>query len=224
VTATRLRADDIERFVVDGFVRVENAFDRDVATRVCARLYDEIRKTHPTFAVESPETWPGPVVRFPGSIADPFASELTSPHLEAAFDQLVGKDRWRRAGLGTFAVRFPHPVDPDDAGWHIDGSYTGPDGTFWATRRFPDFDDLPIAHATGHAGDAYLCHPFLVHAADRHRGSSPRIIAQPPLAPAGGARHLERCASDEAYSPSSAPSASVLVADPVNHPRNRMVD
>jgi hypothetical protein len=53
VTATRLRADDIERFVVDGFVRVENAFDRDVATRVCARLYDEIRKTHPTFAVGS---------------------------------------------------------------------------------------------------------------------------------------------------------------------------
>ena len=32
-------------------------------------------------------------------------------------------------------MRFPHPVAPDDAGWHIDGSYTGPDGTFWANVR-----------------------------------------------------------------------------------------
>ena len=148
-------------------------------------------------------------------------------------------------------MRFPHPVAPDDAGWHIDGSYTGPDGAFWVNvrsrgprclmlllftdvgiddaptrirvgshlvvprllepegeaglsftevaRRFPDFDALPLAHATGRAGDVYLCHPFLVHAADRHRGSAPRIIAQPPLAPTDGDLHLERPDGD--YSP-----------------------
>ncbi|WP_238588569.1 hypothetical protein [Rhodococcus pyridinivorans] len=35
--------------------------------------------------------------------------------------------------------------------------------------------------ATGRAGDVYLCHPFLVHAAQTLRGTRPRIIAQPPL-------------------------------------------
>lgn len=40
--------------------------------------------------------------------------------------------------------------------------------------------DRPIAFATGKAGDVYLCHPFLVHAASwPHSGTTPRIIAQP---------------------------------------------
>jgi hypothetical protein len=41
--------------------------------------------------------------------------------------------------------------------------------------------DRPRALATGAAGTVYLCHPFLVHAAQRHRGSVPRFMAQPPL-------------------------------------------
>lgn len=43
----------------------------------------------------------------------------------------------------------------------------------------------PTAFATGEAGDVYLCHPFLVHGAQAHRGTRPRIIAQPPLEPTG---------------------------------------
>jgi hypothetical protein len=39
--------------------------------------------------------------------------------------------------------------------------------------------------ATGDAGVVYLCHPFLVHAAQQHRGSHPRFLAQPPLVPTG---------------------------------------
>jgi hypothetical protein len=35
--------------------------------------------------------------------------------------------------------------------------------------------------AVGEAGTVYLCHPFLVHAAQRHRGTEPRFLAQPPL-------------------------------------------
>lgn len=35
--------------------------------------------------------------------------------------------------------------------------------------------------ATGEAGTVYLCHPFLVHAAQPHRGTRPRFLAQPPL-------------------------------------------
>ncbi|WP_225728920.1 MULTISPECIES: phytanoyl-CoA dioxygenase family protein [unclassified Nocardia] len=45
-------------------------------------------------------------------------------------------------------------------------------------------NDLPVVHATGHAGDIYLCHPFLIHAAQAHRGSTPRFIATPTLEPA----------------------------------------
>jgi len=43
-----------------------------------------------------------------------------------------------------------------------------------------------VALATGAAGTVYLCHPFLVHAAQPHRGSAPRFMAQPPLLPRAG--------------------------------------
>ena len=58
--------------------------------------------------------------------------------------------------------------------------------------------ERPIAHATGRAGDVYLCHPFLVHAAQPHRGSAPRFLAQPPLLPA---RPLEIDRADGDHSP-----------------------
>lgn len=51
--------------------------------------------------------------------------------------------------------------------------------------------------ATGEAGTVYLCHPFLVHAAQPHRGRRPRFMAQPPLLPREQPR-LER--EDGAYS------------------------
>ena len=36
------------------------------------------------------------------------------------------------------------------------------------------------AEATGRAGDVYLCHPFIVHTATwPHRGTAPRMMAQP---------------------------------------------
>jgi hypothetical protein len=58
--------------------------------------------------------------------------------------------------------------------------------------------DRPIALATGEAGTVYLCHPFLIHAAQPHRGRRPRFMAQPPLVPAAPLS-LER--NDRAYSP-----------------------
>ena len=42
---------------------------------------------------------------------------------------------------------------------------------------------LPEGTATGAAGTVYLCHPFLVHAGQSHRGTTPRFLAQPPLVP-----------------------------------------
>jgi hypothetical protein len=40
-----------------------------------------------------------------------------------------------------------------------------------------------VVTATGDAGTVYLCHPFLVHAAQVHKGTRPRCLAQPPLLP-----------------------------------------
>ena len=40
----------------------------------------------------------------------------------------------------------------------------------------------PAAHATGRAGDVFLCHPFIVHTATwPHRGTTPRMMAQPAV-------------------------------------------
>jgi hypothetical protein len=39
----------------------------------------------------------------------------------------------------------------------------------------------PVAYATGEPGDMYLVHPFTVHAADEHRGRTPRFMAQAPV-------------------------------------------
>jgi hypothetical protein len=40
---------------------------------------------------------------------------------------------------------------------------------------------LPEAAAIGAAGDVWLCHPYIVHAAPPHRGKVVRFMAQPPL-------------------------------------------
>jgi hypothetical protein len=58
--------------------------------------------------------------------------------------------------------------------------------------------DRPIALAVGEAGTVYLCHPFLIHAAQIHHGRRPRFMSQPPLGPATPLR-LER--DDGAYPP-----------------------
>lgn len=55
----------------------------------------------------------------------------------------------------------------------------------------------PLVFAIGEAGDVYLCHPFLVHAAQPHHGSAPRFMAQPPLYPA---QPLEIYREDGSYS------------------------
>lgn len=63
---------------------------------------------------------------------------------------------------------------------------TGGDADLTATensRAAKSLNILPEGLATGKAGTVSLCHPFLVHAAQRHRGMSPRFLAQPPLSP-----------------------------------------
>ncbi|MBZ5634168.1 MAG: phytanoyl-CoA dioxygenase family protein [Acidobacteriia bacterium] len=238
-TAQVLSDADLDRFVRDGFVKLEGAFPRAVADEGRAILWRDTGCDP-----EDPKTWTKPVIRLGLYGQEPFARAANAAILYKAFDQLVGKGRWLpRMNLGTFPVRFPSPDDPGDAGWHIDISFkaeatdaddllgwranvTSKDRALLMLFLFSDVgqDDAPtriragshldIARmlapagddglslrelaangfaetakrhevlATGERGTVYLCHPFLVHAAQPHRGTRPRFIAQPPLLPA----------------------------------------
>lgn len=52
--------------------------------------------------------------------------------------------------------------------------------------------------AIGRAGTVYLCHPFIVHAAQSHYGTEPRFLAQPPLLTK---EELNLTREDEKYTP-----------------------
>jgi hypothetical protein len=234
-----------ERFLRDGFVHVRQAFSRALAQECRDILWRD------TGCADDPSSWVQPVIRLGDRAEEPFRRAANTAALHAAFDALVGRDRWvQRMSLGTFPIRFPSERDPGDAGWHADAGFYGDDGSLrlnlhsrgrallmlflfsdtgesdaptrikvgshlevprilepagdagltyieLAQRLDPD-RDYGIALATGEAGDVYLCHPFLVHAAQRHRGTTPKFMAQPPLHPATPIA-LERALGD--YSP-----------------------
>jgi hypothetical protein len=236
-----LSDDEVERFMTEGFVRVERAFSPTDARLGCDRIWTQLRRQHPGFDPTDRRTWPGPVARVGNSNAAPFRRAISGRRLTGAFDQLVGEGRWLPpTSLGPFPVRFPSRVDPPDALWHVDASYDlgqgdwrldvasrrrtllmfflltdvgrfdaptrlrigshldvppvlvdrGLDGLHFVevVPQLADLEDRPIALATGKAGDVYLCHPFLVHSADRNRGRRPRVLATPALMPAGRSR------------------------------------
>jgi hypothetical protein len=225
-------SNQIEQFIEEGFVRIDNAFSAEVAAEVRSILWKEIDADP-----NDPSTWTKPVIRLGMYSQPPFVQSANTPILHAAFDQLVGKDKWVACrSMGTFPVRFPSNEDPGDTGWHVDVSF-GDDPTNyfewranWRSKNrgllmlfiYSDIgeDDAPTrikvgSHldvakllkpkgeqgmtllemieqlpllperkeltATGKAGTVYLCHPFLIHAAQPHRGMEPRFLAQPPL-------------------------------------------
>jgi hypothetical protein len=230
-----LSAAQLDSFMSDGFVRLDDAFSRALADQCRAILW-----TATGCDPDDPSTWTRPVIRIAHRADPPFRAAINTPKLHAAYDQLVGPGRWApREEIGTFPIRFPSPDDPGDDGWHIDVSYgwrERPDdflswqANIFSKERallmlflFSDVGDddaptriragshLQIARelapagenglslrelaadgfastancaettATGPAGTVYLCHPFLVHAAQRHRGIRPKFMAQPAL-------------------------------------------
>jgi hypothetical protein len=230
-----------EGFIQDGYVRIKGAFPQEVAHACREALWAQIACS-PT----EPGTWTTPVIRLGYQEGGPFEQAVNTPVLHAAFDSLVGVDRWLpRTDMGTFVVRFPSNLPSGDDGWHIDASFPPADpdqredpfqwrvnvnsrgrallmlflftdvteadaptrlrvGSHTDVARIlaPHGDpgltvlaaseaaasgtaDHPVACATGNTGDVYLCHPFLLHAAQAHHGTAPRILAQPPLHPRG---------------------------------------
>lgn len=225
----------VERFITQGFVRIEGAFERDLGLRCAAELW-----AHIGLDPGDPASWTRSLIWVPGLSSPPFTAAAGTEVLVAAYDRLVGAGRWRpRLGLGTFPLRFPSAEPPEAAGWHVEASFAdadgvprvdlrsrgrallmlflfsdvgvddaptlirvgshlavppflrdaGPEGRAWAevcADVVPATEGCPVVAATGRIGDVFLCHPFLVHSAQAHRGRVPRFLAQPPLEPVDG--------------------------------------
>ncbi len=136
------------------------------------------------------------VVRFPTE-ADPGDAGW---HIDSSFES--PDRRWyvnyRSRQRGLLLLCLLSDVDVEDAPTRImAGSHLkipsllrpfGDDGVFGLHAPLPESTE-PITLATGEAGDVYLCHPFLLHAASwPHRGTAPRFVAQPPISLAGDVR------------------------------------
>lgn len=232
-----LTSSQIDAFLAEGFVRLDDAFPPQLAAAARAVFWKDLREQG--VFPDDPRTWTRPVVRLGMYAQQHIAGAADSDMLRAACNQLVGAGQWRPCrAIGTVPVRFPSTQDPGDTGWHIDAGFGDDPQDFMAWRAnihsrgrallmlmlFSDTGgrDAPtrirvgshrdiaaalapagqaglslrelVPHvaatsgrreilATGAAGTVYLCHPFLVHAAQMHRGASPRFLAQPPLLP-----------------------------------------
>jgi len=121
-------------------------------------------------------------------------------HLEGSFPDPAGGWRvnLRSRGRALLMLFLFSEVGADDAptrirvGSHLDVPPVlaphGDDGMAWmdaCLAAVPRSEGRAEALATGVPGDVYLCHPFVVHAAQPHRGTRPRFMAQPPLEPIG---------------------------------------
>ncbi len=77
--------DTIESFISQGFVRIDNAFSRELAKAACDILWQATGCDR-----NAPKTWTQPVIRLGQYGAPPFAEAANAPVLHAAFDALVG--------------------------------------------------------------------------------------------------------------------------------------
>jgi len=93
-----LSDDQIQRFVLDGFVRIDRAFPRELADEARAMLWrDTGCDPH------DPGTWTKPVIRLSGYKDPPFLKAERTPVLRAAFDQIAARvaGAWGRWASGA---------------------------------------------------------------------------------------------------------------------------
>lgn len=148
---------DVDRFIRDGFVKIESAFDRELGLRCQEQLW-ATTGLNP----DDPGTWTESLVRVTSMGTTEFTAAANTEVLTDAYDALVGVGNWRpRLGLGTFPLRFPSDEPPRDAGWHVEGSFYDADGPRLSLRSrgrallmlflFSDVgpDDAPTAIRVG---------------------------------------------------------------------------
>ncbi len=122
---------DIEHFISNGYIKIENAFPRQLAEEAVDILWKDI-----PFEKTIRDSWPEPVIRLGMYTQKPIVDAVNTPVLQAAFNQLVGADRWIPCrSVGTFPVRFPAEKAPNDVGFHVDVSFPGDDPVNYFTWR-----------------------------------------------------------------------------------------
>ena len=160
------------------------------------RAYDQLVGEDRWLAPKGLGTFP---IRFPS----PESPGDDGWHVDMSFgdddpDFMEWRANVKSSGRALLMLFLFSDVGPDDAPTKIrKGSHAIiarellPYGDAGATLRqlsangYASTEDCEVELATGAAGTVYLCHPFLVHAAQPHRGERPRFMAQPPLLPKG---------------------------------------
>ncbi|GAB3692238.1 phytanoyl-CoA dioxygenase family protein [Spirosoma flavus] len=113
----------IDQFIKEGFIRIDNAFAPELAEAARSILWQDTGCDP-----NDPSTWTKPVIRLGMYTQEPFVQAANTPILHQAFDQLIGAGKWiPLMNMGTFPVRFPSDEDPGDTGWHVDASFPGAD-------------------------------------------------------------------------------------------------
>ena len=175
-------------------IYTEPVFVEAANTPVLHAAFDQLAGQGRWLPVRSMGTFP---VRFPSS-EDPGD---TGWHVDVSFGFDVPDFMSWRANIHTKGRRllmlflFSDISEADAptrirAGSHLDIARrlapAGENGLTLGELAANSFDETAYCRevlATGDAGTVYLCHPFLVHAAQPHRGTRPRFLAQPPLLP-----------------------------------------
>ncbi|WP_295121636.1 phytanoyl-CoA dioxygenase family protein [uncultured Chitinophaga sp.] len=118
-----LNREQINQFIRDGFVRIDNAFPTEIAKAARTILWKDTGCDP-----HDPATWTKPVIWLGMYTAAPFVEAANTAILHSAFDQLAGANRWLPCkSVGAFPVRFPSDADPGDGGWHVDAGFPGSD-------------------------------------------------------------------------------------------------
>jgi hypothetical protein len=112
---------EIEQFIEDGYLVLREAFPPEVAASVRARLWTELE-----LDPEQPSGWTRPMIHIKKSFTDPPFALAWTDRTRAAFDDLLGAERYRMpTSLGWFPITFPGfespPWKPPVEGWHVDG-------------------------------------------------------------------------------------------------------
>lgn len=211
------------REVVRLGVRDDDVFIRAANTPVLHAAYDQLAGEGRWQPLTQVGTFP---VRFPVS-KRPEETEDYGWHIDASFlaedadadrdwsgeldvippdyDKIFRYNVWSRGRALLLLFLFSDTGEEDAptlirAGSHLDVPPLlepyGAEGTYLEAGEVGR--SRPLKSATGKAGDAYLCHPFLVHTPVANTGTSPRFMAQPNLLPVG---QLELDRPDGRYTP-----------------------
>ena len=230
-----LESAQIEQFISDGFVRIDQAFPREARTRLerFSGRRQGAARTIPRPGRSPSSDWA--CSRRRRSSKPRTRHGCTPPSISwSVRDAGVDRQRWGPSPCGSLLPSIPATLDgtstsasapdtPDFMSWRANihskgrallmlflfsdvgerdaptrirvGSHAdiarqlapaGEQGLTLgelAADGFATSAHRPVVTATGDAGTVYLCHPFLVHAAQPHQGEHPRFLAQPPLLP-----------------------------------------